>query len=48
VSPDQAKENFDLAGGDKQLHYMKGDNHHLDLRFLEAGDLIKRWLKENI
>lgn len=48
VSPDQAKENFDLAGGDKQLHYMKGDNHHLDMRFQEAGDLIKKWLKENI
>ena len=48
VSPDQAKENFDLAGGDKQLHYMEGDNHHLDLRFQEAGSLIKGWLKENI
>lgn len=48
VSPDQAKENFDLAGGDKQLHYMEGDNHHLDLRFQEAGNLIKRWLKDNI
>ena len=48
VSPDQAKENFDLAGGNKQLHYMEGDNHHLDLRFQEAGNLIKRWLKENI
>lgn len=47
VLPDQAKENFDLAGGDKQLHYMEGDNHHLDLRFQEAGNLIKRWLKEN-
>lgn len=48
VSPDQAKENYNLAGGDKQLHYMEGDNHHLDLRFREAGSLIKRWLKENI
>jgi len=47
VSPDQAKENFDLAGGDKQLHYMEGDNHHLDLKFQEVGNLIKRWLKEN-
>ncbi|MBR4908868.1 MAG: alpha/beta hydrolase [Acidaminococcaceae bacterium] len=48
VSPNQAKENFDLAGGDKQLHYMEGDNHHLDLRFQEAGELVKTWLKENI
>ena len=48
VSPDQAKENYDLAGGEKQLHYMEGDNHHLDLRFQEAGGLVKRWLKENI
>ena len=48
VSPDQAKANFDLAGGDKQLHYMEGDNHHLDLRFKEAGELVKRWLKENV
>ena len=42
------KENYDLAGGEKQLHYMEGDNHHLDLRFQEAGGLVKRWLKENI
>ena len=48
VSPDQAKENYDLAGGDKQLHYMEGDNHHLDLRYKEAGDLVKTWLEENI
>ena len=45
VTPDQAKTNFDLAGGDKQLHYMEGDNHHLDLRCKEAGELVKEWLK---
>lgn len=48
VTPDQAKTNFDLAGGDKQLHYMEGDNHHLDLRCKEAGELVKEWLKENL
>ena len=48
VTPDQAKANFDLAGGDKQLHYMEGDNHHLDLRCKEAGELVKEWLKENL
>ena len=47
VTPDQAKDNFDLAGGNKELHYMEGDNHHLDLCFKEAGGLIIRWLKEN-
>ena len=48
VTPDQAKTNFDLAGGDKQLHYMEGDNHHLDLRCKEAGELVKEWLKDNL
>ena len=48
VTPDQAKDNFDLAGGDKQLHYMEGDNHHLDLRCREAGELVKNWLKDSI
>ena len=48
VTPDQAKTNFDLAGGDTQLHYMEGDNHHLDLRCKEAGELVKEWLKENL
>ena len=48
VTPDQAKENFEIAGGEKQLHYMEGDNHHLDLRFKEAGELVKSWLKKNI
>lgn len=48
VTPDQARTNFEIAGGDKQLHYMEGDNHHLDLRCKEAGELVKGWLKENI
>ena len=48
VTPDQAKTNFDLAGGDKQLHYMEGDNHHLDLHCKEAGELVKEWLIENL
>lgn len=47
VTPEQAKMNLETAGGNKQLHYMEGDNHHLDLRFKEAGNLIKEWLKEN-
>jgi putative redox protein len=47
VTPEQAKMNLEIAGGNKQLHYMEGDNHHLDLRFKEAGNLIKEWLKEN-
>ena len=47
VTPEQAKANFNLAGGDKQLHYMKDDDHHLALRCHEAGELVKQWLKEN-
>lgn len=47
VSPDQAKTNFDLAGGNKELHYMKDDDHHLALRWQEAGELVKRWLASN-
>lgn len=47
VTPDQARMNLEIAGGNKELHYMEGDNHHLDLRFKEAGELVKRWLKEN-
>ena len=47
VTRDQAKENFEIAGGEKQLCYMAGDNHHLDLRFKEAGELVKNWLKRN-
>lgn len=48
VTPDQAKENFEIAGGEKQLCYMADDNHHLDLRFKKAGELVKNWLKRNI
>ena len=48
VSPDQATVNFEIAGGDKELHYMEGDNHHLDLHYKEAGELVKNWLKKNI
>ena len=48
VTPDQAKENFEIAGGEKQLCYMADDNHHLDLRFKKAGALVKNWLKRNI
>ena len=48
VTPDQAKENFEIAGGEKQLCYMADDNHHLDLRFKEAGELVQNWLKRNI
>ena len=47
VTPDQAKENFEIAGGEKKLCYMEGDNHHLDLHFKEAGELVKKWMKEN-
>ncbi|MBO5993627.1 MAG: alpha/beta hydrolase [Acidaminococcaceae bacterium] len=48
VTPDQAKENLEIAGGESQLYYMEGDNHHLDLRFKEAGELVKKWLNKNI
>ena len=47
VTPDQAKENYEMAGGERQLHYMEGDNHHLDLHCKEAGELVKNWMKEN-
>ena len=47
VTPEQAKMNLEIAGGNKQLHYMEGDNHHLDLHYKDAGKLIKKWLKEN-
>lgn len=47
VTPDQAKENYEIAGGEKQLCYMEGDNHHLDLHFKEAGELVKNWLAKN-
>ena len=48
VTPDQAEKNFEIAGGEKQLCYMEGDNHHLDLRFKEASELVKKWLRNNI
>ena len=46
VSPEQAEQNFSLAGGVKELHYMPGDDHHLSLHWKEAGALIKKWLAE--
>ena len=47
VTPDQAKTNLEIAGGIKELHYLEGDNHHLDLRCNEAIELVKNWLKKN-
>ena len=48
VTPDQARTNLEIAGGIKELHYLEGDNHHLDLRCKEAIGLVKDWLKKNI
>ena len=48
VTPDQASKNLEIAGGIKELYYMEGDNHHLDLRCREACGLIKNWMKKNI
>ena len=47
VTPEQAKRNFEIAGGEKELHYMEGDDHHLALRCKEAGELVKQWLGKN-
>lgn len=47
VTPEQAKQNFEVAGGEKELHYMEGDDHHLALRCKEAGELVKQWLEKN-
>ena len=47
VTPEQAKQNFEIAGGEKELHYMEGDDHHLALRCKEAGELVKQWLEKN-
>lgn len=47
VTPEQAKQNFEIAGGEKELHYMEGDDHHLALRCKEAGKLVKQWLVKN-
>ena len=48
VTPEQAKQNFEIAGGEKELHYMEGDDHHLALRCKEAGELVKQWLGKNL
>ena len=48
VTPEQAKRNFEIAGGKKELHYMEGDDHHLALRCKEAGELVKQWLGKNL
>ena len=48
VTPEQAKQNFEIAGGEKELHYMEGDDHHLALRCKEAGKLVKQWLGKNL
>ena len=48
VTPEQAKQNFEIAGGEKELHYMEGDDHHLALRCKEAGELVKQWLEKNL
>ena len=47
VTPEQAKQNFEIAGGEKELHYMEGDDHHLDLRCKEAGEMVKQWVEKN-
>ena len=47
VTPEQAKRNFEIAGGEKELYYMEGDDHHLALRCKEAGKLVKQWLGKN-
>lgn len=47
VTSEQAKQNFEIAGGEKELHYMEGDDHHLALRCKEAGELVKQWLVKN-
>ncbi len=40
-----AKKNFALAGGeDKKMYVMPGDDHHLNLCFNVAGELVKRWI----
>lgn len=40
-----AKKNYALAGGeDKKMYVMPGDDHHLNLCFSVAGELVKRWI----
>ena len=48
VTPDQARTNLEIAGGIKELYYLEGDNHHLDLHCEEAIELVKNWMKKNI
>ncbi|MBQ9698510.1 MAG: hypothetical protein IJV46_08220 [Acidaminococcaceae bacterium] len=45
VPLEDAKKNFALAGGeDKKMYVMPGDDHHLNLCFSVAGELVKRWI----
>lgn len=40
-----AKKNFALAGcEDKKMYVMPGDDHHLNLCWNVAGELVKRWI----
>lgn len=40
-----AKKNYALAGGeDKKMYVMPGDDHHLNLCWNVAGELVKRWI----
>ena len=40
-----AKKNYALAGGeDKKMYVMPGDDHHLNLCWGVAGELVKRWI----
>ena len=40
-----AKKNYALAGvADKKMYVMPGDDHHLNLCFNVAGELVKRWI----
>ena len=41
----EAKMNFALAGGeDKKMYVMPGDDHHLNLCWNVARELVKRWI----
>ena len=45
VTLQDAKRNFALAGSeDKKMYVMPGDDHHLNLCFSVAGELVKRWI----
>lgn len=40
-----AKKNYALAGiADKKMYVMPGDDHHLNLCWNVAGELVKRWI----